>query len=984
MAAVSKLKDINLLQNLSPLEDLDQSQLMELAETSELIQFAKGESVSSKVERSLIAYVIKGRVVLSPNSPQSETVEAQTDRARKSILSPEERTRVIADTPATVLCIHSDLLEMLSSWGSGDSGFEVEEIDSSEGGDWLDSLMQSDAVLSLSPSSIQALMSAIKPIEKQAGDVIFNQGDTADAYYIISSGRCVVTRRSASGKTTELAVLSEGDAFGEEALIANVQRNASVKMSESGMLLQLDKSSFKHLMEEPLIKTVTPDEVDGLKAKGAVILDVSSDGVFMNDGSCTNIPFGELREHLDELNKKKRYIVVSDDPNKSSIAAFLLAQKQIVSYVLDIDIPDRRELEEAKEKADAQAQQSQQALSGLKQELEQAEQELAQEKGEREILKAKIRAVEAELRQTQDSARQAILEASSLKRQSEAKLHSRIEELTKELETSKASVEALQSEGESLREKVTNLESEYSQQQASQRTELEALKTEAEKAKEEREQLRETESSEANSLLQQLNEVRETSEKYSAELAALQAEYDQLKEENASLTSRVNSIGQSTEQQNEELISLREEYRRLNDDKGQLDESLAEKITQYEEQKAELARLTQELEELRENNSTLNTQLEEVNSQFQEQKQAHEALDAEHTLFVEEHNKLNEQLADTNRQIEEKQASVNELTNQLGEERNQHQQLQEAHGTLTSEHEKRVEELNSANEHIAALHADVESLENDKNSLTEELTQTTESLRSKESDYESLNAEHESLKSDHENLSDRFDEAQKTIEDRNGEIAELNSEIDGHKENIACLEDKLNDSQNEVTDLSERLTSAHHLADEQEQSIQELKVVRAKLEADVQKHVENETQQAREYQELKEAHHRTSSALANTKQNLEMTTLEFEKRVAELENTVKSDRAQHDAAMKEAGEHIDTAKLRIEILQRELESLQNENKRSGSIVRALAFILSLILAVWFAYYMGVDFEGYWNLIKTKFMSFGGDYVAQVKGWFENL
>jgi CRP-like cAMP-binding protein len=51
-----------------------------------------------------------------------------------------------------------------------------------------------------------------------------------------------------AGSSVQLAELKEGDAFGEEALVADTVRNATVVMKTDGMLLRLSKQDFNELL----------------------------------------------------------------------------------------------------------------------------------------------------------------------------------------------------------------------------------------------------------------------------------------------------------------------------------------------------------------------------------------------------------------------------------------------------------------------------------------------------------------------------------------------------------------------------------------------------------------------------------------------------------------------------------------------------------------------------------------------------------------
>lgn len=83
----------------------------------------------------------------------------------------------------------------------------------------------------------------------QEGEVVFSDGDLGDRFYIILQGRVGVTRVVAR-ETEETAVLQEGDFFGEEALLFDEPRSATVTAAAPVTLLQLDREQFDRLLRD--------------------------------------------------------------------------------------------------------------------------------------------------------------------------------------------------------------------------------------------------------------------------------------------------------------------------------------------------------------------------------------------------------------------------------------------------------------------------------------------------------------------------------------------------------------------------------------------------------------------------------------------------------------------------------------------------------------------------------------------------------------
>ncbi len=84
----------------------------------------------------------------------------------------------------------------------------------------------------------------------KSGDVLFNQGDQADAMYIVWSGALAVfLTDNTLGLCVDLARLGPGQAIGEMALVTGQPRSASVRAVEDTQLLGVSREIFYHLVQ---------------------------------------------------------------------------------------------------------------------------------------------------------------------------------------------------------------------------------------------------------------------------------------------------------------------------------------------------------------------------------------------------------------------------------------------------------------------------------------------------------------------------------------------------------------------------------------------------------------------------------------------------------------------------------------------------------------------------------------------------------------
>ncbi len=95
----------------------------------------------------------------------------------------------------------------------------------------------------LSPSRLEQALRQLEPVRVTAGDILIREGDPADRFFVIASGRFEVTQL-AEGARRALRTLSRHDVFGERGLLAGTPRSATVTAAEDGLLFVMDGQAF--------------------------------------------------------------------------------------------------------------------------------------------------------------------------------------------------------------------------------------------------------------------------------------------------------------------------------------------------------------------------------------------------------------------------------------------------------------------------------------------------------------------------------------------------------------------------------------------------------------------------------------------------------------------------------------------------------------------------------------------------------------------
>jgi CRP-like cAMP-binding protein len=334
---------VQVLKTFAPLDGLKRENIAALAKKVSIrtmsagrFLFKEGDTDKRKI------WLVSGMVELREGERTIAMIRGGTADARNP-LSPNLPRTVSARAVDEIsyLSIDSELLDVMITWDQTGT-YEVEELQTqinggASGDDWMTTLLQTRSFHRIPPANIQAIFMRMQRVPYLAGDVIIKQGDEGDYFYVIVKGQCVVTRETPLNRDgIKLAELSVGDTFGEEALIAEAKRNATITMHTDGVLMRLAKDDFRELMNEPLLQWANYDQARDIVARGGRWLDVRLPSEHQNmsiEGSL-NIPLYFIRLKLSTLDPKIPYVVYCDTGRRSSAAAYILVERGFDAYVL--------------------------------------------------------------------------------------------------------------------------------------------------------------------------------------------------------------------------------------------------------------------------------------------------------------------------------------------------------------------------------------------------------------------------------------------------------------------------------------------------------------------------------------------------------------------------------------------------------------------------------------------------------------------------
>jgi CRP/FNR family transcriptional regulator, cyclic AMP receptor protein len=87
-------------------------------------------------------------------------------------------------------------------------------------------------------------------VEYRRDDIVFSQGDPADAVFYIESGEVKITVVSEQGKEAVIAILGTNDFFGEACLGGQAQRIATVATMRDSVIVRLEKAAILRVIHQ--------------------------------------------------------------------------------------------------------------------------------------------------------------------------------------------------------------------------------------------------------------------------------------------------------------------------------------------------------------------------------------------------------------------------------------------------------------------------------------------------------------------------------------------------------------------------------------------------------------------------------------------------------------------------------------------------------------------------------------------------------------
>ena len=318
------------LRSFIPFSRLSQGLLEAVCRDAEVQHVLAGEPIFAKEsadKRSL--FLLSGQVRLEGQKHSQDISSGVHEESLHELLGLDvDCQRVIALEDSVLLRLEAGYLSRILAWHQMIQDAVLELDDEAVDQQWLEKLLANPVFNQVPANNIREMLNRMQLLNVTAGSVVIRQGDAADACYFIRQGRAEVIRTSVDREHV-LALLQEGDCFGEEALLSEQPRNASVKMIENGRLLMLARSDFIELLKEPVVAQC-PFEQARRRVIEAVAqwLDVRREDEYehAHAHSSLHMPLDVLRLKSRLLNRNTQYVCYCNDGSRSQSAVFLLTQ----------------------------------------------------------------------------------------------------------------------------------------------------------------------------------------------------------------------------------------------------------------------------------------------------------------------------------------------------------------------------------------------------------------------------------------------------------------------------------------------------------------------------------------------------------------------------------------------------------------------------------------------------------------------------------
>lgn len=317
-----------------PFNALHEQQLRALIEQVEVVYLFDGQDFLRDIDKQYHYYLLHGSIKQVCENDE-RVVFAEGESAIWPINSDKSQLlELVAIQDTTLVKVDAELVEKLLCWHQVALCLLSEMATMPQYHSdfyWIKKLLRSRLFYKVPPLNILKILGQFTEHQYAVDTVIIQQGDTGDCGYLLRQGAARIDRDG-----EQLAELAAGEFFGEDALLNNQARNATVRLTEDSSLLVLQKKDFFQLMIQPAVTMVAEPAALGLVDNGAQFIDVNIEQEYEKHSrpDALHIPLNLIWLKSELLHKDKTYITYANGSERAKAAAHLLSEKGFQAYAL--------------------------------------------------------------------------------------------------------------------------------------------------------------------------------------------------------------------------------------------------------------------------------------------------------------------------------------------------------------------------------------------------------------------------------------------------------------------------------------------------------------------------------------------------------------------------------------------------------------------------------------------------------------------------
>jgi CRP-like cAMP-binding protein len=110
-------------------------------------------------------------------------------------------------------------------------------------------LLETPMFEKLDPSELMEVIHIVEVKQHHTGDIVFREGDTGDAWFVLYRGTVDVLKHGTAGEK-KITELEPPACFGEISILDGSPRSATIRVSEDSVVLRVQRGAFAELINQ--------------------------------------------------------------------------------------------------------------------------------------------------------------------------------------------------------------------------------------------------------------------------------------------------------------------------------------------------------------------------------------------------------------------------------------------------------------------------------------------------------------------------------------------------------------------------------------------------------------------------------------------------------------------------------------------------------------------------------------------------------------